>query len=136
MQNRPGLLSDIKGANQVHPQDAFKFLGRHFFDGAVTNDTRVIDENVQTAALVADLHHHRFNLRGITNVAFDDERIGQRLCDVFSVRFVFALRVGNIIDHTLRAALPKRFDCCGADTARAAGHQHHFAAKIQRIFHL
>src|SRR6202035_3716115 len=98
--------------------------------------SRVIDENVQTAAFVADLHYHGFNLRGISNVAFDDKRIGQGLRDVLSIGFVLPLRIGNVIDHAFRAALSKSLDRFGPDATGTAGDEHDFAGEIEWIRHL
>src|SRR5206468_10544571 len=74
-QNRSGLLRDGECAGEIHSHDALEFFHRHLLDRAVADDSGIVHENIETAALVADLHHHRFDLLRLCHVALDHERV-------------------------------------------------------------
>ena len=83
------------------------------------------------AAFILDLFHHRLDLAGLGDVAFDHDWFVQIARYLFGVRFVSSLRVGHIIDDALRATLPKRLDHLRANPARAAGDERNFAGEIE-----
>ena len=81
------------------------------------------------------LLHHGGDLLPLADVALDDARVGQRRRHALGLGLVVRLRIGHVIDHTPRAELAKGGDDAGADAARTARDQRHFAAEIEGVFH-
>ena len=81
------------------------------------------------------LLHHRLYLRRLRHIALNHQRLVEVLRHVRRIGLVLSLRIGNVIHHALRAVFPERFDHFSADPPRAAGDQHHFARKIERVAH-
>ena len=61
--------------------------------------------------------------------------LGQGLRDVFSIGFVLPLRIGDVVDHALRAAFSEGFDSFGADATGTPSDEHNFAGEIEWIRH-
>ena len=120
---------------KIHAQHAFEFFQRQFLDRAIADDAGVVDQDVEAAETFADLFHHRFGLLRICHIAFDDERLFQFRRNVFRVRFVLPLLIGDVVNDALRAASAERLNHFRAEPARAAGDEHDFAGKIERISH-
>ena len=71
----------------------------------------------------------------LRHIALNQQRLVEVLRHVRRIGFVLSLRIGNVIHRPLRAVFPERFDHLSADPPRAAGDQHHFARKIERVDH-
>ena len=80
--------------------------------------------------------HHAFDLRGLRHVALNHQWLIQFIRHIHRIGLVLPLRVGDVIDHALRALRAKSLYHFRADPARAAGDQHNFASEIQRIGHI
>ena len=82
------------------------------------------------------LLHHGRDLRWLRDVALDHQRLDQLISRIHRVGLILPLRVGDVIDHALRAVCAKSLYHFCANPARAAGDQHNFASEIERISHL
>ena len=93
---------------QVDADDALEFVQRHLLDGAIADNPGIVYKDIEPAALILDLLHHRFDLRRLRHVALDYQRFIEFLCYTESIGFVLALSVGDIIHHALRSAARRK----------------------------
>ncbi len=81
------------------------------------------------------LLHHRLYLRRLRHIALNQQRLVEVLRHVRRIGFVLSLRIGNVIHDALCSMRAKSLDHLCADPPRAAGDQHNFARKIERVAH-
>ena len=129
------FLRDSKCPDEIDADDALEFVQRHFLDGAIADNPGIVYEDVEPAALILDLFHHRFDLQRLRHVALDHQRLFQFLCYTQSIGFVLSLRVSDIIHHALCAAGAESLNHLRTNSPRAARNQRNFPGEIERIFH-
>src|SRR5262249_53863707 len=107
-----------------------------FLDGAIADDPGIVYKGIEPAMSILYLFHHGLDLHWLRHVTLDHQRLVQLLGHIHCVRLILPLRVGNVIDHPLRAVRPKTLYHFRADPARATGDQDNFASEIEWIRHL
>ena len=65
-----------------------------------------------------------------------EQRVHLAVGRIHRIGLILPSRVGDVIDHALRAVCAKSLYHFCANPARAAGDQHNFASEIERISHL
>ena len=96
-QNRCRFLRDCERPDEIDADDALEFVRRHLLNGAIADNPGIVYQDIEPAALILYLLHHRFDLLRLRHVALDYQRFIQflrysrehRLC------FVPARRRGN-----------------------------------------
>ena len=133
--NRCRFLRDCERPDKIHADHALEFVQRHLLNGAIADNPGIVYQDIESAALILYLLHHRFDLLRLRHVALDHQRFIQLLRYTESIGFVLSLRVGDIIDHALRAAGAESSNHLRANPARAACNQRNFPGEIERILH-
>src|SRR6266576_5272122 len=134
-QHRCCLLRNKERAGKIHTDHALELIQCYFFDRPIADNSRVIEENVETTTFITNFHHHRLDLLGISDIALNDERIGQGPRDVLRICLILSLRIINVVDDALRSALVKGANHLCPDPARTARNKDHFAGEIEKIGH-
>ena len=75
---------------------------------AIADDPGVVHENVEPAMSILYLLHHRFDLLRLRHVALDRQAgLSIPVATLVRISFVLSLRIGDVIDHALRAAFSR-----------------------------
>src|SRR4029079_2503074 len=132
----PGrLLRNSKCPDEIDADHPLEFVQTNFFDGAIADNPGIVYEDVEPAALLLDLFHHRFDLQRLRHVALDHQRLFEFLCYSQSIGFVLSLRVSDIIHDALCTPGSESLNHLRTNSPRAASNQGNFPGEIESIFH-
>lgn len=71
------MLQAVERPREIHAQDRLPVRRRHFFERAVANHARIIDQDIQPAERLPHLRNNAPGLLVIGNIALDDVLLAQ-----------------------------------------------------------
>jgi len=111
----------VEGPGEIHLQDGIPFFFRHFSNGSIAKNPGIVHQQIEPAAISANLFHHGLNFTCRADVATVCPRARNGARHGFGIRVILSRGIVHVVHETLCAAFAQGGDDAGANAARAAG---------------